>query len=76
MDFDLVVSKRTFQRDLKEIEDWRSKIVAKLAGEFLFSMLGQNIYANVWFTIGNVGMGYRIFMFYENQYNKADGSDL
>lgn len=67
---------KEMQENLMEIEVWRSKIVAKLAGEFLFSMLGQNIYANVWFTIGNVGMGYRIFMFYENQYNKADGSDL
>ena len=30
----------------------------------------------VWFTISQVSNGYRISMFYDNQYNEADGSDL
>ena len=30
----------------------------------------------VWFTISQRSDGYCIFMFYDNEYNKADGSDL
>ena len=30
----------------------------------------------VWFMIGQYSDGYRIDMFYENEYNRADGSDL
>ena len=30
----------------------------------------------VWFTIGEGSDGYVIYMFYDNKYNQADGSDL
>ena len=30
----------------------------------------------VWFTIGQYPDGYKIAMFYDNEYNRADGSDL
>ena len=30
----------------------------------------------VWFTIGEGSDGYVIYMFYDNKYNEADGSDL
>ena len=30
----------------------------------------------VWFTIGEGYKGYKIAMFYDNEYNRADGSDL
>ena len=67
---------KEMQENLKEIEDWRLKIHAKVLAEFLCSISGKNMFANVWFTIGKIGGRYRIVMFYENLYNKADGSDL
>lgn len=59
----------TMSESLNKIEDWKNKV----ALEFTFELLYKKL---VWFTInGNYGQ-YYITMFYENRYNKADGSDL
>lgn len=54
---------------LNKIEDWKNKV----ALEFTFELLYKKL---VWFTISEDYGTYSIIIFYENGYNKADGSDL
>lgn len=55
--------------NLNKIENWRNEAAFELAFEILYKKL-------VWFTISEDYGTYSIIIFYENGYNKADGSDL
>ena len=54
---------------LKKIEEWNSEAIV----EFTFGLLYKKL---VWFMIGENYGRYYLTIFYENGFNKADGSDL
>lgn len=53
----------------KKISNWSAQSAMKMVNDLLSKKV-------VWFTIGEEYGEYYITMFYENNYNEADGSDL
>lgn len=57
------------EENSKKISDWSAQSAIEMFTDLLYRKV-------VWFTIGRNYGKYYITMFYENNYNKADGSDL
>lgn len=57
------------EENSKKISDWSAQSKIEMITDLLYRKV-------VWFTIGRNYGKYYITMFYENNYNKADGSDL
>lgn len=56
----------------EQAEDMR-KIAAKATVDYIFELMEKK---SVWFMISESFGKYRIFMYYDNEYNHSDGEDL
>lgn len=61
----------------KDLDSLSAKSLDDLTDLFV-GYLGENYWSKkmVWFMIGGEGVEYRIVIFYDNEYNHADGEDL
>lgn len=72
-DFGTLLYSKYTQAELESMNEDQQKEVEEMASKFYIERVEKK---SVWFTIKKLNGEYYIAMFYDNEYNKSNGSDL